>query len=59
MQKRLKNTGLVYDISDNLGGLNLAHAWSHTLFEAWLGSAWFELDLLGDVKIFLASCNPV
>jgi len=40
------------DISDILGGLNLAHAWSHTLFEAWLVSAWFELDLLGDVNFF-------
>ena len=40
------------DISDILGGLNLARAWSHTLFEAWLVSAWFESDLLGDVKFF-------
>jgi len=38
--------------TDILGGLNLAHAWNHTLFEAWLVSAWFELDLLGDIKFF-------
>jgi len=40
------------DISGILGGLNLAHAWSDRLFEAWLVSVWFEVDLLGDVKVF-------
>jgi len=32
--------------------LNLTHAWSCTLFEAWLVNGWFEVDLLGDVKVF-------
>ena len=39
------------DISGIFGGLNLAYAWSHGLFEAWLVSVWFEVDLLGDVKV--------
>ena len=33
-------------------GLNLAYAWSHRLFEAWLVNGWFKVDLLGDVKDF-------
>ena len=40
------------DISGILGGLNLAHAWSHRLFEAWLVSVWFEVDLLSDDEVF-------
>ena len=41
------------DISGILGGLNLAYAWSHRLFEAGLVKVWFKVDLLGDVKVFL------
>jgi len=43
--------------TDILVGLNLAHAWSHRLFEAWLVRGWFEVDLLGDVKVFLPALN--
>jgi len=43
------------DIPGILGGLNLAHAWSHRLFEAWLVRGWFEVNLLGDVTIFASS----
>jgi len=48
------------DISGIFSGLNLAHAWSYRLFEAWLVSVWFKVDLLGDVKVFLqplSQCN--
>ena len=45
------------DISGILGGLNLAHAWRHRLFEAWLVSGWFEVNLVGDVTIFLPALS--
>ena len=45
------------NISGILVGLNLAHAWSHRLFEAWLVSDWFEVNLLGDVRIFLPALS--
>jgi len=41
------------DISGILGSLNLAYAWSHKLFEAWLVNGWFKGDLVDDVKVFL------
>jgi len=50
---------LFTDISGILGGLNLAHAWSHRSFEAWLVSDWFKVEFLDDVKAFFASSKPV
>jgi len=35
--------------------LNLAHAWSYRLFESRLVNGWFEVGLLGDVKLFASS----
>jgi len=43
--------------TNNLGGLNLAHAWSHKLFEAWLVNNWFKVDLVGDVNVFLPALS--
>jgi len=40
------------DVSGILGGLDLASAWSHRLFEAWLVNSSFNVDLLGDDKVF-------
>jgi len=40
------------DILGILGGLNLAYAWSHRSFEAWLASDWFKVDMVGDVEDF-------
>ena len=37
--------------------LKLAHAWSHRLFEAWLVSGCFKVDLLGDIKVFLPALS--
>jgi len=45
------------DISGIFSGFNLAHAWSHRLFEAWLVSGWFKVDFLGDVKDFLPALS--
>ena len=45
------------DISGIFSGLNLAYAWSCMLFEAWLVSDWFKVDLLGDVKVFLPALS--
>ena len=45
------------DISGIFSGFNSAHAWSYKLFEAWLVSGWFKLDLLGDVKVFLPALS--
>jgi len=39
--------------------LNLAHAWSHRLFEAWLVNSWFEVDLAGDFKAFLSALKAL
>jgi len=38
------------DISCIFAGLNLAHAWSHSLFQDRLLSDWFEDNLLGGVN---------
>jgi len=46
------------DMSGILGGLNVAYAWSHRLFEAWLVRGWFKVELLDDVKDFFASSKP-
>jgi len=43
--------------ADILGGLNLTHAWSDRLFEAWIVSGWFKVNLLGDVKVFLPALS--
>jgi len=31
--------------------------WSHRLFEAWLASDWFKVDLVGDVQAFLPALS--
>jgi len=48
----IMSTHFSTDISGIFSGLNLAHAWRYRLFEAWLASGWFKVDLLGDVKVF-------
>ena len=53
----IMSTRFSTDISVSFSGLNLGHAWSYRLFEAWLGSGWFKVDLLGDVKFFLPALN--
>jgi len=45
------------DIAYISAGLNLAHAWRHRLFEAWLVTGWFEVDLLSDVDASLPARN--
>jgi len=45
------------DILGILGGLNLAHAWSYRLFEAWLLSGCYKVDLLDDDKVFLPALS--
>ena len=37
--------------------LNLAFAWRHSLFEAWLVNGWFKVDLVGDVEIILPTLS--
>jgi len=45
------------DISGILGGLKLACAWSHRLFEALLVNGWFKVDLQSDIKAFLPALS--
>jgi len=47
----------LYSFSGIFSGLNLAHAWSYRLFEAWLVSGWFKVDLLGGVKVFFPALS--
>jgi len=39
--------------TDISGGFNLAYAWRHSLFKAWLVNGWFKVDLVGDVEVIL------
>jgi len=45
------------DISGISGGLNLAYAWRHSLFEAWLVNSWIKVDLVGNVEVFLPTLS--
>jgi len=47
----------LYSFSGIFSGMTLAHAWSYRLFEDWLVSGWFKVDLLGDVKVFLPALS--
>ena len=46
------------DISGTLGGLNLAHAWSHRFIRS-LTTKWlvFKVDWLGGVEVFFPALS--